>query len=261
MRWLKLTLAYDGTAYAGWQLQPDKPTVQSALERTLQKITGETIRVAGSSRTDSGVHALGQVVSFQTESQLSPEILQKALNAELPEDLFVVALAEAPAGFHAIRDAFRKRYRYQLYDGRARDVFRRRYHWHVYRDLDAPAMHRAAQALVGTHDFRSFQTTSDPQPLTSIRTIFELFVRRGGAGDDASKEDPNKERLITLEVEANGFLYNMVRTIVGTLVKVGRGEEPESWPAEVLAALDRRRAGPTAPSHGLFLLKVDCASE
>ena len=247
MRTLKLTLAYDGTAYAGWQLQPGQRTLQGTLEAALARITRETIRVRASGRTDAGVHALGQVVSFHTESSLPADVFVRALNAELPDDMVVLAVAEAPVGFHAIRDAVRKRYRYLLHDGPVHDVFRRHQVWHYRQSLDAAAMHRAAQALLGKHDFRSFESAW-PQRTSSVRTIFEISVVRGISGD---------ENLIALEVEADGFLYNMVRAIVGTLVEVGRGTRDESWPAEVLAAQDRRVAGMTAPPQGLFLLRVE----
>ena len=246
MRTLKLTLSYDGTAYAGWQVQPGQRTLQETLEVVLAKITGETIRVRASGRTDSGVHALGQVVSFDTQSPLSVDVFQRALNAELPDDMAVLEAADAPPGFHAIRDAVRKRYRYMLHDGPVSDVFGRHYAWHYRQGLDADAMHRAAQGLVGNHDFRSFET-GWPQRTSSVRTIFDIAVRRESSDND----------LIAIEVEADGFLYNMVRTIVGTLVEVGRGTQSETWPAEVLAAQDRRVAGMTAPAHGLFLLRVE----
>lgn len=247
VRTLKLTFAYDGTAYAGWQVQSGQKTLQGTLEAALAKITGETIRVTASGRTDSGVHALGQVVSFDTESPLPPDAFQRALNAELPRDMAVLEAAEARPGFHAIRDAVRKRYRYVLHDGPVPDVFRRQYAWHYRHRLDAEAMHRSAQSLLGTHDFRSFESAW-PQRTTSVRTITDICVRRGFDHD---------ERLIAVEVEADGFLYNMVRAIVGTLVEVGRGNRSENWPAEVLAAQDRRVAGMTAPAQGLCLLRVE----
>jgi tRNA pseudouridine38-40 synthase len=202
--------------------------------------------VAGSGRTDAGVHALGQVVSFQTLTRLPCSELLKALNAMLPEDMAVRELLEVPDGFHAIRSAVRKRYRYQIHDGSIPDLFRRRYVWHYRHRLDERAMHEAGQALVGTHDFASFQSQGTERE-SSVRTVYELSVRRG----DAAECD-----LVTLEIEANGFLYNMVRAIVGTLIKVGGGKKPPGWPREVLVARDRRVAGVTAPPQGLFLLCV-----
>ncbi len=246
MRTFKLTLAYDGSNYFGWQFQPGHITLQETLERVLRQITGEEIRVAASGRTDAGVHALGQVVSFTSATHLAAEVLQRALNAELPDDMAVLEAREAPADFHANRCAVRKRYRYQIYDGPIRDVFDRRYVWHVTGRLDELAMHRAAQALCGTHDFSSFETAGSERE-TSVRTVYELAVRR----------DPALAERISLEIEANGFLYNMVRAIVGTLVEVGRRKRDERWPAEVLAAQDRRAAGKTAPPQGLFLVRVD----
>ena len=248
MRTLKLTIAYDGTAYAGWQCQPDRPTVQQTLETALEKITGESIHTLASGRTDAGVHALGQVVGFRTASRLPPDVFVRALNANLPADIAVLDAAEASDDFHAIRDVVRKRYRYVIHDGPIRDVFLRHFNWHyTYGRLDAEAMRRASVGLLGTHDFSSFES-SGAERATSIRTIFELTVKRGRAGDDD---------FIVIEVEADGFLYNMVRSMVGTLVEVGRGAQPESWPGEVLLAVDRRTAGPTAPPQGLFLVKVE----
>ena len=247
MRTLKLTLAYDGTAYAGWQVQPGQQTVQGTLEAAIEKIIGQSVRVLASGRTDAGVHALGQVAGLRTESDLPIDVLLRAFNAELPHDVAVLEVAEVPHGFHAIRDALRKRYRYVIHDGPVRDVFSRRYCWQYNRGrIDAAAMARAANALRGTHDFCSFQT-SGAERESSVRTIYEISVERGRAG---------RSDRITTEVEGDGFLYNMVRAIVGTLVEVGRGAQPETWPAEVLRAADRRAAGPTAPPQGLFLVSV-----
>jgi len=258
MRSLKLTLAYDGTAYAGWQVQPGHVTVQGVLESALEKVTAQRVRVLASGRTDGGVHALGQVVGLRTESRLAPDVLRRALNAELPQDVVVLEVAEAPEGFHAIRDAVRKRYRYIVHDGPERPVFQRHYCWHyVQGRLDAEAMQRAAQSLLGTHDFRSFQS-SGAERESSVRTVFDIHVRRGGEEpDEIHQGRAGGENCIFFDVEANGFLYNMARAIVGTLVEVGRGAKPESWPAEVLRAADRRAAGPTAPPQGLFLVEVD----
>lgn len=247
MRVFKLVLAYDGSNYSGWQVQPGRITLQGALEEALARITGEPVRVAGSGRTDAGVHALGQVASFRSETDLSADVLHKALNAELPRDMAVISVTESAADFHARASAVRKRYRYQLDDRPIRDVFMRRYSWHCRYRLDAAAMHRAAQSLVGRHDFSSFETSGSKRQ-SSVRTVFEISVER------AANESQGG---ISLEIEADGFLYNMVRTIVGTLVEVGRGVRSERWPAEVLAACDRKAAGQTAPACGLFLLRVD----
>ena len=246
MRTLRLTLAYDGTDYAGWQVQPDQLTVQEVVERAVQKITGSPVRILASGRTDAGVHALGQVASFRTDTRLTTDVLHRALNGELPPAVAILDVAEVPEGFHPIRDAARKRYRYTIRDGPVRDVFDRRYSWHYRRRLAADSMHRAAGKLQGTHDFAAFQTSGAPRQST-VRTIFEISVRRGRGGQCD---------VIALEVEADGFLYNMVRTIVGTLVEVGRGAQCETWVSEVLASADRRQAGPTAPPQGLFLLCV-----
>jgi tRNA pseudouridine38-40 synthase len=247
MQWLKLTLAYDGTEFRGWQVQPESRTVQGVLQETFRKITGEEVRAIGSGRTDAGVHALGQVVSLATQSDLSPKVLMRALNAELPEDVSVLEVEAVHEGFHAIRDAKRKHYRYQLRDGRVPEVFERRFLWQVFSPLDVSAMQRAARPLIGTHDFSSFESRGAERE-DSIRTVYSLKVRRS-EGDDQHR--------ITLDIEGNGFLYNMVRAIVGTLVEVGRNSKSETWPGEVLAARQRDAAGMTAPAQGLFLVRVD----
>lgn len=241
----KITIAYDGTNYHGWQIQPDRPTIQDELEKALKRITSQDVRVAGSSRTDAGVHAFGQCASFTVETKLSAPAMHKALNALLPVDVSVVETSIERDDFHAIRDTVRKRYRYVLHDGRNKPLFQRAYCWKFHSRLDAEAMHRAGRGLVGTFDFRSFETNW-PTRDSSVRTILDLEVRRA----------PHDPDLVWVEVEANGFLYNMVRTIVGTLTHVGRGRRPESWPAEVVAAQNRCSAGETAPPQGLFLLWV-----
>ncbi len=268
MRTIKLTLAYDGTEYAGWQVQPGQPTVQGTLEAAIKKVTGQEVRATASGRTDAGVHALAQVAAFETDSKLSTHVLQRAFNAELPRDVVVLQLNEVAAGFHPIRDAIRKRYRYVIHDGSVRDTFRRGQCWqYVHGRLDVDAMQRAAHALLGTHDFSSFET-SGAERASSVRTIYDLPVERGraGAGDlttadlvtaDLVTADLVTADLVTVEVEADGFLYNMVRAIVGTLVEVGRGAQQESWVADALEATDRSVAGPTAPPQGLFLVRVE----
>jgi len=210
-------------------------------------ITGEQVRVTSTSRTDSGVHARRQAVGVETASQLPAAKILTGLNAKLPEDVLVVSIENAPTGFHATYDAIGKRYRYQLHNDRRRPLFDLPYVWHVPQPLDIEAMQRAAQALVGTHDFASFQSAGSEREST-VRTIFSVDILQG-RGEDAAQ--------VWIEVEGNGFLYNMVRIIVGTLVDIGIGRKPESWAAEVLAAVDRRVAGQTAPPQGLFLLNVN----
>jgi tRNA pseudouridine38-40 synthase len=246
MRTLKLTIAYDGSDFAGWQYQAGLRTIQGAIEQTIAKITGEKLRVSGSGRTDAGVHALGQVASFRTESMMSTAILHRALIAELPPAIVISAVEEAPDGFHATRDAVSKRYRYVLHDGRLPSVFDRRHVWRIRSTLDDAAMRRAAEPLVGEHDFISFESSGSRRD-TTVRTVSALSIERGV---------DERADYVTLEIEADGFLYNMVRTITGTLVEVGRGRKPESWAAEALAARDRRAAGPKAPPQGLFLVHV-----
>lgn len=275
MRNFKLTLAYDGTDYFGWQAQgrSERPTVQETLEAAIAQVTGEKVRVHASGRTDTGVHALGQVASFQSATELTPHVLKKALNAVLPDDIAVLEFCEAEDNFHPRYGAKRKHYRYLLYNGPVRDVFMRRYAWHYKKGrLDADAMSRAAQPLVGTHDFTTFES-SGAKRKTSVRTVFSLELRRGRAGEGGAKGEGERgkgdflfpqtasdpENWITLDIVADGFLYNMVRAIVGTLVEVGRGAQPETWPGEILGAADRRLAGPTAPPQGLFLVAVEYA--
>ena len=275
IRTLKLTLSYDGTEFAGWQSQTRQRTVQDTLEEALAKITGKFVRVMSSGRTDAGVHALAQVVSFDTESELPAEVIQRALNYELPHDMAALAVEDAPE-FHARRDAKRKRYRYVIHDGPVRDVFYRRFSWQLFKRLDVAAMQRVTEVLLGKHDFASFETSGSERESTE-RTVFDLRVQRvtlrsdvldvGGESfprstthDDVDrrKDSPPtwEKSLVQIEVESDGFLYNMVRIIAGTLADVGQGKRPESWVAEVLAARDRRAAGMTAPPQGLFLVQV-----
>jgi tRNA pseudouridine38-40 synthase len=245
-RSLKLTLAYDGTDFAGWQIQPTARTVQGTVQSILARITGEPVNLVGSGRTDAGVHALGQVASFETSSGHACDVFCRALNAELPDDIAVLSVEEAPTGFHARGWARRKRYRYVFHDSGMRDVFARRYCWPVPYRLDETAMQRGAAALVGKHDFSSFETSGSERE-SSVRTIFAIDITRP-LGDRPYE--------LHLEIEADGFLYNMVRAIAGTLVLVGRGVRTEAWVAEALAAWNRSAAGPTAPAQGLFLLWV-----
>jgi tRNA pseudouridine38-40 synthase len=242
MRNIKLTLSYDGTGFHGWQRQNGLRTVQEVLEVAIRQLTGSRPATTASGRTDAGVHALGQVIHFLSDSGLSAGTFVKALNAILPPDVRVSDAEEKPQAFHATLDAKSKRYRYVIDNGTFANVFQLRFSWHVRRALDDKAMARAGQFLLGRHDFHSFETEW-PNRMSSVRTIFDLTVERA-------------ESVVTIEVEADGFLYNMVRSIVGTLVLVGTGKRSEQWVAEVLAAENRGLAGPTAPARGLFLVKV-----
>jgi tRNA pseudouridine38-40 synthase len=243
MRNIKVTLSYDGTDFQGWQTQPGFRTVQETLEAAIAKLTGEErIRVNASGRTDAGVHALGQVANFYSVTQLPPDVLVRAINAHLPQDVSVLAAEDMPQAFDANRDAKRKVYRYVIHDGEVPSPFLRRYACQSRHKLDVNAMRRAAEPLKGRHDFHSFETDW-PNRMSSVRTITHLAVNRFGD-------------YIWLDVEADGFLYNMVRAIAGTLINVGRAYWPESQVAAILNAEDRTQAGPTAPAQGLFLVRV-----
>jgi tRNA pseudouridine38-40 synthase len=242
MRNIKLLLSYDGTEFSGWQRQPGRRTVQQVLEEAIGRLTGVVASTTASGRTDAGVHAVGQVVHFFTPSRHPPGVFVKALNALLPHDVRVMGAWEMPQSFHATLDAKGKLYRYVIDNGRVADPFQTRYAWRVYQPLDAAAMHAAAQALKGRHDFHSFETNW-PNRTSSVRTITHVAVNR--VNDS-----------VWVDVEADGFLYNMVRSIAGTLVEVGKGKWPVSQVAAALAAEDRRAAGPTAPPQGLFLIRV-----
>jgi tRNA pseudouridine38-40 synthase len=242
MRNIQLILTYDGTDFHGWQRQPGFRTVQQVLEDTLDQLTGAPAATTASSRTDRGVHALAQSVHFLTTSRHSPDTMVRALNALLPADVRVLDAKERPQAFHATLDARSKRYRYAIDNDPIASPFQLRYAWHVRRKLDVVAMAAAGAALLGRHDFHSFETDW-PNRTSSVRTILDLQIARAGPS-------------VTIEVEADGFLYNMVRSIAGTLVWVGCGKRPPEWVARVLDAESRTEAGPTAPPQGLFLVAV-----
>lgn len=238
----KLVLSYDGTDFNGWQMQPGLRTVQETLEQAIQSIIGVRPRLSASGRTDAGVHAVGQVVNFPTIYQIEPYNLRKALNARLPDDVSIRECHIMTDEFDANRDAVRKLYRYVIRDSNIRDPFMRKYYATSKHPLNVAAMHSAAQVLVGTHDFHSFETDW-PNRASSVRTITHLSVNRAS-------------EYIWIDIEADGFLYNMVRSIAGTLMNVGRGYWDEAKIAEILTAEDRREAGMTAPACGLFLMRV-----
>lgn len=243
MRTIKLTIEYDGTDYLGWQIQPGGKTIQGALEDCLKQITGEKIHVIGSGRTDAGVHALAQVAHFKTHSPIDIHSLERALNSLLPKDILIKKVEEMDDEFHARKKAISKVYEYRILNRPLRSVFQRHYAWHIPQKLNRRAMEKATHYLVGEHDFSSFKS-SGTSSRSFIRKVFRAEWKR------------DREGILCFEIEANGFLKQMVRTIVGTLVEVGKGKiSPEEF-KEILHSKDRRRAGPTAPPHGLFLKEV-----
>jgi tRNA pseudouridine38-40 synthase len=242
MRTLKLTVAYDGTNYVGWQRQLNGLSVQQLIEEAFTPLLGRTPTVVGAGRTDAGVHALAQVASINLASDLSLATVQRALNMRLPHDIRVVAAEEAPPGFHAQFRARAKTYRYRMATTAVVSPFDRWFVWHSPGARDVPLMQRAAALLVGTHDFASFQAAGSFIQHT-VRTLSRVDVT------DHSGE-------IRFDIEGEGFLRHMVRTIAGTLGEIGLGARPPESVAEILAARDRRAAGKTAPACGLTLVKV-----
>jgi tRNA pseudouridine38-40 synthase len=247
---IKLTLAYDGTDFHGWQTQAGKPTVQGAVTDVLRKITQENLAIHGAGRTDAGVHALGQVAHFKTHSELSPLEFQRALNALLPPSIRVVRADEVAPNFHARWESRGKTYHYRIFRGRVVPPFEWRYVLHYPYPLDEVAMCRAAQLFVGEHDFSSFAastgTEEEDRERTMERAIFEsTFVRNEEA------------ETLTYSVHGRSFLRYMVRKMVGTLLDVGRGRlTPEDIP-RLFELRDRSKSGPTVPPQGLFLMAVD----
>jgi len=240
---IKLILEYDGTGLAGWQRQKDQPTVQGYLEAALSRLTGQPVKVIGAGRTDAGVHALGQTAHFRTSSRLSPAAIQRGGNALLPGQIVILSAEEAPPEFHARCSALSKIYDYRLLLSPVRPALKRLFVWHLSRPLDLEAMRAALDRLVGRHDFAGFQSTG-----SSVRST----VRQVLAASLARKADG----LVTISLEADGFLRHMVRSIVGTLVEVGADRMTPDDLADILKDKDRARAGPTAPAHGLCLKAV-----
>jgi tRNA pseudouridine38-40 synthase len=242
----KLVIAYEGTAYEGWQVQKIGTGVQEKVETALGKLFPSKPRVHSSSRTDTGVHALGMVAHFevpQAECPMTPAKLMLAINAWLPEDIRALSVGRARADFHARFSASGKQYRYVLWNHPGNNPLIRRSAWHVPRPLDLEAMRRAAKVFVGRHDFQSFTSNPGYARESTVRTLTRCEIRKSG-------------RLLTFIIEGEGFLYKMCRGIVGTLVQVGLGKFPAEGIKPMLEKKDRRVAGMTAPAHGLVLWKV-----
>lgn len=278
-RTLRMILSYDGTNYCGWQVQPNGVALQAVVEEGLAQFTGESIRVVASGRTDAGVHAIGQVISFVTHSTAPCRGFLHGLPIHLPDDVVVRAVEEVAPGFNARYDARRKWYRYVIHNNPIRIPFLRSYALWQRSRLNEQAMHAAVQCLVGTHDFRCFETQW-PNRSSSVRTVFHASVTRTAgwngwganvstpgsiqelssgplpslAAQDAIRESPAD--FLCFDIEADGFLYNMVRAIAGTLIHVGRGRWTPQDMSRILEAGDRRIAGETAPPQGLYLMQV-----
>jgi tRNA pseudouridine38-40 synthase len=261
MRTLKLTLSYDGSRLVGWQRQAEGDSVQGLLEEVLDRFEGAHVTVHGAGRTDAGVHALGQVASVRVTFPHDPPTLVRALNAELPEDVRVLAVEEAAPEFHARFSAQSKTYRYHVRNGPLASPFERAFVWHVPQPLDVESMRRAAAQLLGRHDFSAFRSVGTDSP-DAVRTILASSLSSGPGSSlmPAVAHAPatgDSGTLLTYEVTGDGFLRHMVRAIVGTLVEVGRGWRHPEQMDELLRARDRAAAGATAPPQGLFLVRVD----
>jgi tRNA pseudouridine38-40 synthase len=258
MRNLKLTLAYDGTEFSGWQVQPDAATVQGTLAAAIGRITGEQVLPQGSGRTDAGVHALAQVATFVTESSVPTANFVKALNDILPASVRVLAVAEAPAEFHARHSARAKTYRYRIYRESICPPFLARYVWHFPYPLDEAAMTRAAGLVVGEHDFTSFAAVDAERGLEGeVPSHFEPGLLSGNVRRIFSSGWERVGEELVYTVRGSGFLHHMVRNLVGTFILVGKGTLQAEDVSRILAARDRSVAGATAPASGLFLVGVE----
>lgn len=240
---IKLIIEYEGTGYAGWQRQPDQPTIQAAIEQAIQQVSQAKVSIVGAGRTDSGVHALGQVASFRTDSTWPASRWMRALNAVLPRDIAVRASAIMDDHFHAQHSARGKLYTYRILHRSAKPTINRSFVWHIYRPLDESAMQTAAAILIGSQDFSSFEgsLTDNTNPVCHLQRL--AILRQGEE--------------IHIEAYADRFLKHMVRAMVGTLVEVGLGKRMPQSLTEVLEARNRCAAGQTAPPHGLCLMQVD----
>lgn len=264
-RTFKVTLAYDGTDFYGWQVQPGKPTIQGELQAALGRITGEAPLPQGSGRTDAGVHALGQVASFALRAPIPPENLCRALNRTLPAAIRITNAEAVPAAFHARHSAVAKTYEYRIFRGELCPPFLARYVYACPWPLDLDALAESATIFLGEHDFKSFAASDpdsaareaaadedDAEPASTVRTIFSSLWETQSTGDG---------ELLVYRVRGNGFLHHMVRNLVGTMLDAGRGHLQVSDLPGILAARSRTAAGPTAPARGLYLHSVEYESE
>lgn len=240
---VKMIVAYDGTNYCGWQIQPNGITIEQVLNEHLSRLLKEDIKVTGASRTDAGVHSLGNVCMFDTNTHMPAEKISYALNQKLPEDIVVVDSCEVSDDFHPRFSKSRKTYEYRILNARFRNPTRRLDTYFYHYPLDTEKMSEAAKYLIGEHDFASF-CSANSQAQTTVRTIYDCTVSKTGD-------------IITIRVTGNGFLYNMVRIIAGTLVKIGASDMPADEMKRIIAATDRAVAGPTAPAHGLTMIGLE----
>jgi len=252
----KIVLAYDGAGFVGWQRQASGTSIQGLLEAALHELDAHDVTVIGAGRTDAGVHALGQVASFSLARAIAPDVLVRAMNARLPDTVRVLTATEAAGAFHARFDARKKTYRYRIWNGGVMSPFERAHAWHVVGALDVDQMAAAAPLIDGRHDFAAFQGAGSATASTE-REIFSSRIAVDDRHGRGASDETCRARLIVYEITGNGFLRHMVRTIVGTLVEIGRGRQSAAWMREVVASRDRARAGPTAPAAGLFLAGVE----
>ena len=249
---LLLTIEYDGSEFSGWQRQPERRTVQGELERVLTKVCGVPVQINGTSRTDAGVHALGQRASFKLNSGIPTDKVKLAANnilaggknlASQVGDVRIIDIEEKDEAFHARFDSKGKMYRYVIYNGDDQNIFRRKYCYQVATPLDVDAMAEASKHIVGTHDFACFQSAGGQERETTVRTVYSLNVFRDGKD-------------VVIEIAGDGFLYNMVRIIAGTLVEVGLGKRKPEDLISIIESTDRKKAGHKAPAEGLYLVEV-----
>ncbi len=251
---LRLTLAYDGAAFAGSQIQPGQRTVQGEIERALATLDGQPVRTVFAGRTDTGVHAVGQVVHGDVQREREPETWQQALNGMLPPDVRVTNLTSVvPDGFHARYDATWRQYRYHIWNGAVQPPLTRGAMWHRRSPLDVAAMHAAARALIGTHDFAAFAGDGKGLPERDAGTARTMRVAEWTT---ERRPEAIAGLALVFTIEGNGFLPHMVRNLVGSLVVIGMGDAPENWMERLLRGRDRRLAAPTAPPHGLILWQI-----